>query len=136
MGKPASYIALALLCGMIAIALSGCGGGNGFTPDTHPFSGTFTDDSGTTRGTFSFTASGGFIAGTATLLHIGRDYNLSVSGTYTGQAIEGQIVNSLEGSGTFTGRFTNTGTASGTFVFTDTLELDTTAGTWQAATPE
>lgn len=123
---------------LVLLLLSGflisCGGGNPFVPQVGPFGGQFLIGTAPT-GQFNLTTGGGLIAGTGTLVHNNMDINVSISGILSDREITGQVVNELQGSGSFNGAFDTDSTSSGTFTFTDTLGLVTTTGTWSARVP-
>ena len=122
-----------LLLLLLSGLLISCGGGNPFVPLVGPFDGQFL--LGTTpAGQFNLTTGGGLIAGTGILVHNNMDITVSISGIVSGRQITGQVVNELQGSGSFNGAFNTDSSSSGTFTFTDTLGLVTTTGTWTAST--
>jgi hypothetical protein len=125
-------IRLILLILLLGLLIS-CGGGNPFVPLVGPFDGEFMVGT-TLSGAFSLTTGGGLIAGTGTLVHNNTDISVSISGVISDRQITGQVVNELQGSGSFNGAFNTDSSASGTFTFTDTLGLVTTVGTWAART--
>ncbi|GEM_PF-3627843 len=120
---------LVLLSGL----LISCSGGNPFVPQVGPFDGQFLVGE-TPTGQFNLTTGGGLIAGTGTLTHNNTEISVSISGIVSGRSITGQVVNELQGSGSFNGGFDTDRYSNGTFTFTDTLGLVTTTGTWTAYT--
>lgn len=124
-GRLMTVAVLGLLC---LLLLSGCGGTK--EPLLANYQGTISIE-GLEDGTLSFTIDNGAVGGTARFTHNNQQVVAAVSGSFTGNAIEANVIATNLGHGTLTGLLDGT-VASGLMTYVDEGSISTTHATWQA----